>query len=59
MTEHEVAEINAAKEKLMKDSQALFGKMYESRQQAGAGRSGPGRRCRCCRRSSTYEMTML
>ena len=42
MSENDVAEINAAKEQLMKDSQALFGKMYEQAQAAGqAGQAGP------------------
>ena len=43
MTENDVAEINAAKEQLMKDSQALFGKMYEQAQAAAgqAGQAGP------------------
>ena len=43
MSENDVAEINAAKEQLMKDSQALFGKMYEQAQAAAgqAGQAGP------------------
>ena len=39
MTDSDVSELNAAKEQLMKDSQALFGKMYE---QAQAAQAGPG-----------------
>ena len=41
MTEADVEEIKAAKEKLMTDSQALFTKMYEQAQAAGAGQAGP------------------
>ena len=37
MTDSDVSELNAAKEQLMKDSQALFGKMYEKAQAAQAG----------------------
>ncbi len=39
MSEGEVADIKAAKEKLMTDAQALFAKLYE---QSGAGAGGPG-----------------
>ncbi len=39
MSEADVAEINEAKDQLMKDAQNLFGKMYE---QAQAGQAGPG-----------------
>ena len=41
MTEADVEKIKAAKEKLMTDSQALFTKMYEQAQAAGAGQAGP------------------
>ena len=41
MTEADVEEIKAAKEKLMTDSQALFTKMYEQAQATGAGQAGP------------------
>ncbi len=40
MTESDVAEINAAKDKMMQDSQALFTKMYEQMQGA-QGAAGP------------------
>ncbi len=39
MSEGEVADIKAAKDKLMEDAQALFAKLYE---QSGAGAGGPG-----------------
>jgi molecular chaperone DnaK len=39
MSEGEVADIKAAKEKLMNDAQALFAKLYE---QSGAAGAGPG-----------------
>jgi molecular chaperone DnaK len=39
MSDNDVAEINEAKEQLMKDAQSLFGKMYE---QAQGGQAGPG-----------------
>ncbi len=40
MTDDQVAEIKAAKEKLTESAQKLFAKMYEQAQQAqGAGRS--------------------
>ena len=42
MTEADVEEIKAAKEKLMTDSQALFTKMYEQAQAAGAGAGQAG-----------------
>ena len=45
MTDEDAAQINEAKEKLMKDSQALFGKMYEqaqAAQQAAGGQAGAG-----------------
>lgn len=44
MSEGEVADIKAAKEKLMNDAQALFAKLYEQNQGAGAdpGQGGPG-----------------
>ncbi len=41
MTEADVAELNAGKEQLMKDSQTLFAKMYEQTQQAGGPQGGP------------------
>ena len=41
MTEADVEEIKAAKEKLMTDSQALFTKMYEQAQASGAAGAGP------------------
>ena len=41
MTEADVEEIKAAKEKLMTDSQALFTKMYEQAQASGAAQAGP------------------
>ena len=37
MTEADVEEIKAAKEKLMTSAQTLFAKLYEQSQQAGAG----------------------
>ena len=40
MSEGEVADIKAAKEKLMNDAQALFAKLYE--QSGAAGAAGPG-----------------
>jgi molecular chaperone DnaK len=40
MSEGEVADIKAAKEKLMTDAQALFAKLYE--QSGAAGADGPG-----------------
>lgn len=43
MSEGEVADIKAAKEKLMNDAQALFAKLYEQSGAAGAaGAGGPG-----------------
>jgi molecular chaperone DnaK len=44
MSESEVADIKAAKEKLMTDAQALFAKLYEQSGAAGAGAGagGPG-----------------
>jgi molecular chaperone DnaK len=41
MTEADVEEIKAAKEKLMTGAQNLFTKMYEQAQAAGAGQAGP------------------
>lgn len=41
MSEGEVADIKAAKEKLMTDAQALFAKLYEQSGAAGAGGPGP------------------
>ena len=40
MTESQVAEIKAAKEKLMESAQKVFAKMYEQQAQANAGSSG-------------------
>ena len=40
MTDAQVDEIKAAKEKLMESAQKLFAKMYEQTQQAG-GQAGP------------------
>ena len=42
MTESQVAEIKAAKEKLMESAQKVFAKMYEQSQAAGAGAAGAG-----------------
>ncbi len=42
MTEADVAEINEAKDQLMKDAQNLFGKMYEQAQAAQQAQAGPG-----------------
>ncbi len=41
MSEGEVADIKAAKEKLMTDAQSLFSKVYEQAQGAGAQGAGP------------------
>ncbi|WP_026506493.1 molecular chaperone DnaK [Butyrivibrio sp. MC2013] len=41
LTDEEIDKIKTQKEKLMTDAQALFSKMYESMQQAGAGQAGP------------------
>lgn len=41
MSEGEVADIKAAKEKLMTDAQALFAKLYEQTGAAGAAGAGP------------------
>ncbi len=41
MTESQVAEMKAAQEKLMNSAQALFTKVYEQAQAAGAGAAGP------------------
>jgi molecular chaperone DnaK len=41
MSEGEVADLKAAKEKLMEDAQALFAKLYEQNGAAGAGGPGP------------------
>ena len=41
MTDDDVAQINEAKEQLMKDAQALFAKMYEQTQQGGP-QAAPG-----------------
>ncbi len=44
MTDQDISDINAAKEQLMNDSQALFAKLYEQAQsaQGAAGQAGPG-----------------
>ncbi|MGN0465697.1 MAG: molecular chaperone DnaK [Lachnospiraceae bacterium] len=42
MTESDVEEIRNAKEKMMKDAQSLFQKLYEQAQAAGAGATGAG-----------------
>ncbi len=41
MSETDLAELKAGKDQLMKDSQALFTKMYEQAQQAGGPQPGP------------------
>lgn len=41
MTDAQVEDIKAGKEKLMNSAQALFAKMYESAQAAGAQGAGP------------------
>ncbi len=41
MSEGDIADIKAAKEKLMTDAQALFAKLYEQSGAAGAGGPGP------------------
>ncbi len=41
MTDAQVADIKAGKEKLMSSAQALFAKVYEAAQGAGAGAAGP------------------
>ena len=41
MTEDQVAEMKAAQEKLMASAQALFTKVYEQAQAAGAAGAGP------------------
>ena len=41
MSDGEIADIKAAKEKLMTDAQALFAKLYEQSGAAGAGGPGP------------------
>ena len=40
MTDAQVEDIKAGKEKLMNSAQALFSKVYEAAQGAGAGRTG-------------------
>ena len=42
MTDADVDEIKAAKEKLMESAQKLFAKLYEAQQAAGAGAAGAG-----------------
>ncbi|MCI6885674.1 MAG: Hsp70 family protein, partial [Lachnospiraceae bacterium] len=42
MTDAQVEDIKAGKEKLMKSAQALFAKVYEASQAAGAGAQGAG-----------------
>ena len=41
ITEAQVADIKAAKEKLMQSAQSLFTKMYENMQQSQGGQAGP------------------
>ena len=41
MTDAQVADIKAGREKLMASAQALFAKVYEAAQGAGAGAAGP------------------
>ncbi|MCM1103189.1 MAG: Hsp70 family protein, partial [Clostridium sp.] len=41
MTEDQITEMKAAKEKLMNNAQNLFTKMYENMQQAGGAQGGP------------------
>jgi molecular chaperone DnaK len=41
LTDAQVADIKAAKEKLMNSSQALFTKMYENMQQNAGAQAGP------------------
>ena len=41
MTESQVNDIKAAKEKLMESAQKLFAKLYESQQAQGAAGAGP------------------
>ena len=42
MTDAQIEDIKAGKEKLMNSAQALFAKMYESAQASGAGAQGAG-----------------
>ena len=42
MTDEQVAEIKAAKEKLMESAQKLFAKVYEQAQGAAGAQAGPG-----------------
>ena len=42
MSDKDLDELKAAKEKLMNSAQSLFTKMYESMQQAQGGQAGPG-----------------
>ena len=41
MTDSQIDEMKAAKEKLMESAQKVFAKMYEQAQAAGAGQAGP------------------
>ena len=41
MSDSDIDEMKAAKEKLMTDAQALFAKVYEQAQGAGAAGAGP------------------
>ena len=53
MTDDQVAEMKAAKEKLMESAQKVFAKMYENAQAAqGAAGAGPDMGSRCSRWSS-------
>ena len=42
MTDAQVEDIKAGKEKLMNSAQKLFAKVYEQAQASGAGQAGPG-----------------
>ncbi|HWT27509.1 MAG TPA: molecular chaperone DnaK [Mobilitalea sp.] len=56
MSEGEVADIKAAKDKLMEDAQALFAKLYEQSGAAGAGAGpNPGAGSTGAGNSQTYE----
>ena len=50
LTDEQVNDIKAGKEKLMESAQKLFAKMYEQTQGAQAGQAGPGPDMSgCCR----------
>ena len=61
MTEAQVAEIKAAKEKLMESAQKLFAKMYEQQAQAaGAQAQGAGPDMNAgCREQQHIRLMML